>query len=104
MLEYHLEKTEDNCNVLLHGDLDIESTELVNDELIPQLQSESIICLNFKDVHFVDSSGMGLLIQLVNQLKEEEQVVKIVKVKDDILEVFELLQIPEIIGENVIVK
>ncbi|WP_018933384.1 STAS domain-containing protein [Gracilibacillus lacisalsi] len=104
MLEYKMEKADDNCNVLLNGDLDIDSTELVNNELVPKLKYETHIYLNFEDVNFVDSSGMGLLIQLVNQLKDEKQLIRIVNVKEDILEVFDLLQIPEIIGENVIVK
>ncbi|WP_058306911.1 STAS domain-containing protein [Gracilibacillus massiliensis] len=104
MLEYQLKKTANHCNVALIGDFDIESTEHVNDTLIPELMNYPEVHLNFQKVNFVDSSGMGLLIQIVNQLKEKNQQVKILNVKEDILEVFELVQIPEIIGQEVIVK
>ncbi|SHM90463.1 STAS domain-containing protein [Gracilibacillus kekensis] len=104
MLEYQLEKAANHCTVSLNGDFDIESTELVNEILIPELRNQSKVHLNFQKVDFIDSSGMGLLIRVVTQLKEENQKVKILNVKEDILEVFELVQIPEIIGKEVIVK
>ncbi len=72
--------------------------------LIPELENQSQVHLNFQKVKFVDSSGMGLLIKIVNRLKKEKHQVNILNVKKEVLEVFELVQMPEILGKDVIIK
>lgn len=104
MLEYTIQENDQAINVLLCGDLDFESTEIVQDDLIHQIPSQRTCVLDFEDVAFVDSTGLGLLIQLVKKLKENESFIQIIHVNEDILNVFELVQIEEIIGESVIIK
>ncbi|SER99023.1 anti-anti-sigma factor [Gracilibacillus ureilyticus] len=101
MLEYQVKHINDRCTVLLAGDLDFDSTEKVAEDLAPQILQYESIQLDFQKVNFVDSSGMGLLIQLVTTLKDNDKEIKIVNVNKDILEVFELVQMPEIIGHDV---
>ncbi|WP_053220236.1 STAS domain-containing protein [Virgibacillus senegalensis] len=104
MLTYETTETvENHLDVLLTGDLDIEGTELIEEELAPFLLEFTNVKLSFAHVPFVDSSGMGLLINLVNKLKENEITVTVTDIKDDVLEVFNLLQLPEILGEEVFV-
>ncbi|NRD76883.1 STAS domain-containing protein [Bacillus sp. BRMEA1] len=87
--------------VQLKGDMDIEITEVMEEEIIPALQTAQEVELNFAAVSFVDSTGIGLLMNLVQHLKEREILVKITHLKEDIYEVFDLLQIPDIIGRDV---
>ncbi|NRD80157.1 STAS domain-containing protein [Bacillus sp. BRMEA1] len=87
--------------VHLKGDMDIEITEVMEEELIPALQKAQEVELNFAAVSFVDSTGIGLLMNLVQHLKEREILVKITHLSEDIYEVFDLLQIPDIIGRDV---
>lgn len=93
-----------SLEILFHGDLDIDGTEVIDEELVPFLLESKIVNINFEDVPFVDSSGMGLLMKLIHTLKEKDIVVTISNVRPDVFEVFELLQIPEIVGEEVFVK
>jgi anti-anti-sigma factor len=89
--------------VCFHGELDIDATEIFEDDLTPQLLEFSVIKLNFSDVHFVDSSGIGLLISLINHLKQQNIQVGVINLQDDVKQIFLLLQLPEILGEEVFV-
>lgn len=103
MLKYTIVKEANLCQVFLHGDLDIEGTELINEELIPELTVADSVNINFEEVPFVDSSGMGLLITLVNTLKDNRTKVTISNVNDEVFGIFDLLQLPEILGSEVFI-
>jgi anti-anti-sigma factor len=103
MIEVKLNPNGEELTVNLIGDLDIDSTELIEEELIPAMEQYKTIHLIFTDVPFVDSSGMGLLLTLVQTLKEKEIGVRISNVRKEVMEVFEILQLPEILGERVFV-
>ncbi len=104
MLTLSITDDKNNVKVNLNGDLDIEGTEIVNEELLPKLINFSKVNVSLKEVPFVDSTGMGLLINLVKTLQEKEIVITISDVNKDVLEIFDLLQLPEILGPDVIVS
>lgn len=101
MFHYTTAAEDVNLKVFLQGDLDIEGTEVVDEELIPLLLKEESVLISFKEVPFVDSSGMGLFMKLIQTLKENNVSVTVTHIKPEVYEVFELLQIPEIVGEDV---
>lgn len=103
MIEVKLSPDGEKLTVDIIGDLDIDSTEMVEEELIPTLEKYKNIKLDFTDVPFVDSSGMGLLLTVVQTLQEKDIEVSISNVRKDVMEVFEILQLPEILGEKVFV-
>lgn len=103
MVKYTFLEEKEHVVVKLEGDLDIEGTEVVLEELLPNLVRFKEVNLDFEGVPFVDSSGIGLLINLVNTLGEKSIKVTISKVKKEIEEVFELLQLSEILGEGVFI-
>ncbi|MBB6446140.1 STAS domain-containing protein [Bacillus benzoevorans] len=103
MVKFILNSNKEHLDINLIGDLDIDSTEVIEEELIPATGSYKTINLIFTEVPFVDSSGMGLLINLVKLLNEKEQELTISNVREEVMEVFELLQLPEILGEKVFV-
>ncbi|TFD95777.1 STAS domain-containing protein [Jeotgalibacillus sp. R-1-5s-1] len=104
MLHYTIDQTGPSATVYFDGDLDIDTTELIEIELTDLLQKFDRIAIEFQDVRFVDSSGMGLLLTLVQSLKAEGKGVYIKRVREDVMEVFELLQIPEILGRNTFIR
>lgn len=95
---------EDNKVVLkLEGDLDIEATEVIEDTITPDISNgTSSVELDFENIEFVDSSGIGLLITLVSSLKDQNRNPTIVNLKEDVKLVFELLQLDEILGKDVL--
>lgn len=104
MIQYKIVTEEGKKNVLFAGDIDIESTEVIEDEIMPALQECNTVELNLASVPFVDSTGIGLLIKVVQTLKENGTIVTITNICDDIFEVFTFLQLPEILGKEVFLK
>ncbi|XJZ27004.1 STAS domain-containing protein [Bacillota bacterium Lsc_1132] len=103
MLLFSLHPEGDSVSVRLEGDLDIDSTETVEEKLIPSLDNYKLINLDFQNVRFVDSSGMGLLLNFVESLKERDVAITISNVAEDVMEIFQLIQLPKIIGEEVFI-
>jgi anti-anti-sigma factor len=103
MIKFSFFSENNKVDINLNGDLDIDSTEIIEEELIPLLNNYLRVRINFADVPFVDSSGMGLLVYLVQTLNDKGTNVEILNVREDVMEIFDLLQIPEIFGENVFV-
>ncbi|MCM3387910.1 STAS domain-containing protein [Ureibacillus chungkukjangi] len=50
----------------------------------------------------MDSSGIGLLISIITNLKENDRNPTITNISDDVKTVFTLLQLDEILGKDVI--
>lgn len=101
MFAYQINKSEEEAIVVFEGDLDIESGEVLEEDILPIVSEYPSVRLNFGEVYFVDSSGIGLIIRTVDELREGGRTVKIENVRPEVMEVFELLQIREILGEDV---
>ena len=104
MIQFSVESlSERKAVICLKGDLDIDSTEVVEEKILPEIAGYSEVTLDFAEVPFVDSSGMGLLLNVVHFLNDQDKSVKIINVKEDVQIVFDLLQIPEILGEDIFI-
>ncbi|MFL8936260.1 STAS domain-containing protein [Rossellomorea oryzaecorticis] len=103
MIRFSTEEENENLEVKIEGDLDIDSTEIIDEQLLPLLKTYKTVNLNFEQVPFVDSSGMGLLLNIVQSLGEKGTEVTISHVRQEVKDVFELLQIPDILGEGVVI-
>jgi anti-anti-sigma factor len=101
MFEYQIESSEENTIIAFKGDMDIEITEMIEEEIIPTLQNYNQVEINFSEVSFVDSTGIGLLINMVEQLKENNVKITITQLCPQVKEIFELLQIPDILGREI---
>jgi anti-anti-sigma factor len=87
--------------VLCSGDLDVEATETIEEELIPKVSGGKEVELDFSDVPFVDSSGIGLLLSLITSVRANGNSIVVKNVSEDVQMVFSLLQLPEIVGHGV---
>lgn len=104
MLKFETYERDQQMQVDLEGELDIDSTELIQDELLPRILDSKSISISLEKVPFVDSTGIGLLIEMVKQVRDTNGKIIITKVQKDVEEIFELLQIDEILGEDVFSK
>ncbi len=101
MFAYQIHKNETEAVVVLEGDFDIDSGEMLEEDILPVVSEYTQVRLNFGEIYFVDSSGIGLIIRMVDELREGGRSVKIEQIRPEVMEVFELLQIREILGEEV---
>jgi anti-anti-sigma factor len=103
MFTYNLEEENKAVKIYFDGDFDIDVTEVIEDEILPKLGNYEEVILDLAKVPFVDSSGIGLLINVVETLKEQNIKVSISNIQQDVKDIFDILQLPEIIGEEVFV-
>ncbi|WP_227937280.1 STAS domain-containing protein [Alkalihalobacillus deserti] len=101
MIRFLANKVNHTVEVKLMGDLDIDSTEVIEVELMPTIEPFESVDLNFEGVPFIDSSGIGLLLNAVQTLNSQGTKVTITNVREEVMDIFELLQIPDILGEGV---
>lgn len=103
MFNFTMQNEAGNLVINLQGDLDIEATEIIEEELMVEIQnSTGEVELNFQNIDFVDSSGIGLLISLTTSLKETNRKPTITNISEDVKMVFTLLQLDEILGSDVV--
>jgi anti-anti-sigma factor len=102
MFKYELLDEGRITTVSFEGDMDIDVTELMEEELSPLLMNKQEIQIDFSRVPFVDSSGIGLLITLVTNLRDHGNKVQIMNICAEVKQVFALLQLPEILGYDVL--
>jgi anti-anti-sigma factor len=103
MFDYQIIAEKEKTIVLFKGDMDIEVTELMEGEIIPAIEKYKYVEINFANVLFVDSTGIGLLLNLVEHLKENDIHITITQITQQVYEVFDLLQIPDILGRELFV-
>lgn len=102
MFTYELVENQLGVTVHFIGDFDIDVTEIIEEEVLQKLKVYRNIKLDFAKVPFVDSSGIGLLINLVEELKTQEHQVQIINVQPDVAQIFNILQLSEILGKEVL--
>jgi anti-anti-sigma factor len=100
MFIYRMDDQGSRIVVSFEGDLDIEATEIMEEEVIPALLSYKNLEIDFANVPFVDSSGIGLFIKLVQAVRDQGGDVVIRRLTPAVMEVFSLLQLPQIIGHE----
>jgi anti-anti-sigma factor len=103
MFNYKMQAEGNGVIIYFEGDFDIDVTEVIEDEILPSLGEYQQVSFDLAKVPFVDSSGIGLLINMVNVLKQQEIKVFITNTQQDVKDIFAILQLPEIIGEEVFV-
>lgn len=80
----------------VNGELDIASVKVFKDNLIMVEPVQNKILIDFNGVEFVDSTGVGGLIEVIRTFQDKELSVEVYNIEDWIYELFVLLGIPEI--------
>lgn len=86
------DKKDDKLIVLLTGELDHHSAEEVRAKIDDRLDRDKInkLVMNFSEVTFMDSSGIGVVIGRYKKLLGKNGEICVVEVKDRVKKVFEL--------------
>lgn len=103
MFKYTMQVEDFGVKIFFEGDFDIDVTEVIEEEILPTLGNYQRVIMDLEKVPFVDSSGIGLLINVVDTLKQQNTEVFITNIQQDVKDIFEILQLPEIIGQEVFI-
>lgn len=98
--------SENQATIYFQGDLDIEVTEIMEEQIFPSLAIMDHIDINLSEVPFVDSTGIGLLINLIDSLKKEKEnlIITVSEIQPQVKEIFEIIQLSDILGKELFVQ
>lgn len=78
----------------IEGDIDIYSSNDLKDAILDQIDyGKNKIIVSLKDVTYIDSSGIGVLITTLSKLKKINGDMIIIHVYDSVRKVFELTKL-----------
>ncbi len=90
-MNYQVEEAREKTTIFLSGELDMAVGELVG-QIIAQYGSRcESLSVDFRDVTFVDSAGIGSLFYTTKDLLAEGKRVEIINVQEDIYDVLQVL-------------
>lgn len=97
-----LEKKIERLTLLLRldGELDLHTASMVRQAIDIEIEKRGIrkVILNFQNVHFIDSSGLGVIIGRYKKLLPLGGTLKITNVPPQIYRIMELSGLPKIIN------
>lgn len=93
---FHVTENSDGPVVLLAGDLDIESGPRLEECL--HVLSGQHVALDFSDVHFMDSSAVGVLVAAYNRASDQGGSVRLLGVQPPQMALFQLTGVANYLG------
>jgi len=83
------ETHENSTNVYLSGEVDIYTSKSFKEELNNIVDStKQDLVIDFKDLNYIDSTGLGILVGALKKVKQNNKEVYITNIKDNIKKLF----------------
>ena len=101
MLEVQTSKDGAKSVLSLVGELDIATVDKFKKMVDEARDGISGMVLDMAKLSFVDSTGVGGLLNVVKSLKNDNINVKVHNVSEEVYEVFDLLGLPMLLGKEV---
>lgn len=94
-MEISVKELENNTVVIkLFGDIDIYTSSDLKDAMISQVDfGAKRIIIDMEDVHYIDSSGIGVFISVLGTFKKVNGKIGLVKITEPVKKVLELTKL-----------
>ena len=86
------------ATVFLNGEIDMDVTEKAKEVIIPLIEAKKEVHLNLKDVEYMDSSGISVLIESHQQALEKGNKVIVKEVSKSVLKVIMMAKLEQILN------
>lgn len=83
-------------NLKLEGTITIDNIDKYRNKIMPLLKMKQDIKLDFKDVEMIDSSGLGLLVDVHKQAQENNLKVIMVNINENIEKLYKITMLDNI--------
>ncbi|ALX49138.1 STAS domain-containing protein [Lentibacillus amyloliquefaciens] len=95
-------------SVKLTGEIDAYTAPELKEKLLPLTKTEgNQIEVNLEDVHYMDSTGLGVFISALKSTNENDSKMRLIQLQDRVLRLFRITGLDELItidtairGEN----
>ncbi len=97
-MDYRATEEQQQATLFLAGELDMAVGEKVGSLLREFGERNQSVTVDFRDVTFVDSSGIGSLFFTTKELLANGKQIEIVNVQEDIMDILRVLGFAEALG------
>ena len=90
MFDKSIEHNDDFQLIKLKGDLDVYSEEEFKGFIEENLDENKDLVIDLADLDYLDSTGLGMFMNIYNSQKSKGKTVKIINAKDNIKKLFKI--------------
>jgi anti-anti-sigma factor len=87
--------------VYLAGEMDLDCADTLREAVAEAARGAQTVVLDFANVEFIDSSGTGIFVRLCLDMKSQGTPLFARNLSPAVRGVFEMLRVPELVGEDV---
>jgi anti-sigma B factor antagonist len=89
-----IEKKEDDILIInVNGDVDLENSDSLREQVSAALESNSAVSVNMSEVSYIDSSGIAALIESRQKAEEANKNFKIQKPSEAVISVLKMAKL-----------
>ena len=81
--------------IYIKGEIDLNTIDQIEKVLEEGLETNKNILIDMKDVRFIDSTGIGLLVKIYKSLKSKGNSIQIINARENVRKVFRITCLEE---------
>ena len=97
-MAYEVKEEGNVSTVYLNGEIDMDVTEKAKEVILPLVEAKKEVHLNLKDVQYMDSSGISVLIESHQKATEVGTVVKLKEISKSVLKVIMMAKLEQVLN------
>ena len=97
-MAYDVKEEGNIATVYLNGEIDMDVTEKAKEVILPLVEAKKEVHLNLKDVQYMDSSGISVLIESHQKATEVGTVVKLKETSKSVLKVIMMAKLEQVLN------
>ena len=76
-MKYKVSNENNISTIFLNGEIDLEVVDEIRDTIFPLIDTGKEVHINMKDVQYMDSSGISMIIESRQRAKEKNSIVEL---------------------------
>ena len=97
-MSYNVKEEGNIATVYLNGEIDMDVTESAKEVILTLVEAKKEVHLNLKDVQYMDSSGISVLIESHQKALEVGTTVKLKEISKSVLKVIMMAKLYEVLN------
>ena len=97
-MSYKVTEEGNISTVFLNGEIDMDVTEKAKETIFPLIDSGKEVHINLKDVSYMDSSGISVLIESHQKALEKNTKVTLKEISKSVLKVIMMAKLEQILN------
>tara|TARA_Y100001970_G_C13710356_1_gene591606 strand:+ start:150 stop:449 length:300 start_codon:yes stop_codon:yes gene_type:complete len=97
-MSYKVVEENNIATVFLDGEIDMDVTDKAKEVIMPLIEAKKEVHLNLKDVQYMDSSGISVLIESHQKATELETKVILKEISKSVLKVIMMAKLEQILN------